>query len=128
MWGPIDKNSIPLRNKANDYLIDRNIQKKKSFTGIDGIPNQDAAVQESMGPIVDRSKEHLGTSDSAIIAFRKLLLRLAKELRGGKIPAAASHGDWYNIRSASVLLDQNVDWQDGSAHLVPGRVKKSAAD
>ena len=128
MWGPIDENSIPLRNKTNDYLIDRNVQKKESFTGIDGIPNQDAAVQESMGPIVDRSKELLGTSDSAIIAFRRLLLRLAKELHGGKIPAAASHGDWYNVRSASVLLDQNVNWQDGSAHLVQGRVEKSAAD
>ena len=128
MWGPINQDYVPVQNKDNDYLMNRNVQKTENFTGIDGIPNQDAAVQESMGPIVDRSKEHLGTSDSAIIAFRKLMLQLAKELQKAKAPSAAIHGDWYNVRSASILLDQHVDWQKGAAHLISGQQLKSAAE
>ena len=128
MWGPINEDYVPVQNKGNDYLMNRNVQKTESFTGIEGIPNQDAAVQESMGPIVDRSKERLGTSDSAIIAFRKLMLQLAKELQKGKAPSAAIHGDWYKVRSVSILLDQHVDWQKGAAHLISGQQLKSAAE
>ena len=48
------------RNRENNYLLDRQVQKTESFTGIDGINTQDRAIQESMGAIVDRSREHLG--------------------------------------------------------------------
>ena len=51
------------------------MQKTESYTGIDGINVQDRAIQESMGRIVDRSKEHLGPADKAIIQARKLLRR-----------------------------------------------------
>src|SRR5262249_16211553 len=59
-------------NRENDYLIDRDVQRTESFTGIDGINVQDRAIQESMGRIVDRSKEHLGPADKAIIQMRLL--------------------------------------------------------
>ena len=49
-------------NRRNGWLIDRQVQKTETFTGIEGINAQDRGVQESMGPIVDRSKEYLGTS------------------------------------------------------------------
>ena len=51
-----------------------------SFTGITGVSEQDSAVQESMGRIVDRTQEHLGTSDTAVIAARRLLLNEARAL------------------------------------------------
>src|SRR5207302_1876487 len=54
------------QNRSNNYGIDREVQRTESFTGIDGINQQDRALQESMGPIVDRSKEHLGPADKAI--------------------------------------------------------------
>ncbi|TMA86441.1 MAG: Rieske 2Fe-2S domain-containing protein, partial [Deltaproteobacteria bacterium] len=56
-----------LRNIRNNYLQDRQIQKTVNFTGIEEFLNQDACATESMGPIVNRAKEHLGVSDSYII-------------------------------------------------------------
>ena len=70
----VDENYVPLRNKANDYLIDRKLQKTKSYTGIKGVSEQDAAVQDSQGPIADRTREHLGPTDLGILHFRKLVM------------------------------------------------------
>ncbi len=120
VWGPIDANYMPLRNKSNDYGIDRVAQKNGLYPGIEGIPNQDAAVQESMGAIVDRSREVLGHSDRAIVAFRRMILRMADDLERGVEPEAARHGDWYNVRSASIVLDRKVPFQEGAAALLVG--------
>ena len=128
MWGPIDENYHPLQNSRNNYLIDRDVQRTQTFTGISGIPNQDAAVQESMGPIIDRSKERLGTSDAAVIKFRKCLIQLAKDLTEGKEPLAASRGHLYNVRSVSILLDDDVAFSDGAKNLFLGGNIKSAAE
>ena len=47
-------------NSGNDYLIDRELQASgKSYTGMKGLGIQDCAIQESMGPIADRTIEHL---------------------------------------------------------------------
>ena len=61
----VDENYVPLRNKSNDYLIDRKLQKTRSYTGIQGVSEQDAAVQDSQGPIADRTREHLARPISA---------------------------------------------------------------
>lgn len=55
----------PVASRANDYLLDRDKQRDENFTGMRGIREQDIAVQENQygGPIADRTKEHLGTSD-----------------------------------------------------------------
>jgi phthalate 4,5-dioxygenase len=63
---------------------------------------------ESMGPILDRTKEHVGTADLAVIAFRRMLLRLARQLQDGIEPYAARHGDAYRVRSLDVM-DQQAD-------------------
>ena len=55
-----------------------------------------------MGPIYDRRKEHLGTSDLAIITARRRLLNLARELQQGIEPFPASHGDLYRVRAMDV--------------------------
>ena len=51
----VDADYVPLRNLRNDYLIDRAVQKTTSFTGIAGVSEQDAAIQDSQGPIQDRT-------------------------------------------------------------------------
>src|SRR5207249_9085725 len=64
--GPDHVDQTTFRSKANrqnNYLMDRRVQKTETFTGIDGINTQDRGIQESMGRIVDRSKEHLGPAD-----------------------------------------------------------------
>src|SRR5919109_3078571 len=70
-------------NRRNGWLIDRQVQKTETFTGINGINAQDRAVQESMGAIVDRSREHLGPADRAVIQARRLLLEAVRAVERG---------------------------------------------
>ncbi len=118
----VDEQYVPIRNARNNYLVDRQAQKTQSYTGIKGISEQDMAVQESMGPIVDRTREHLGTADTAIIAYRRLLLRLAKNLQQGQEPAAAHRPDAYRVRSASVILRREVPFDEGARERLLARV------
>jgi hypothetical protein len=112
MWhkGVADNHTgyLPIHNKANDYLIDREMQQTKTYTGIVGSGTEDRAVQETMGPIVNGEKEHLGTSDTAIIEFRGLLLKLACDLQAGRSPMALHQGNAYRVRSASILIDHDI--------------------
>jgi phthalate 4,5-dioxygenase len=112
----------PLRNKSNNYLIDRDLQKKSSMTGIHGFATQDMAIQESMGPLADRTRERLGTSDTAIIAARRLLLQEIRALEAGEEPSAPWHGDAYWVRSASMVMNRDVDFADGARELMKASV------
>jgi len=92
------------RNRDNDYLIDRELQRNSNFSGIASGPvDEDRAMTETMGPIVDRSKEHLGTSDVAIIAARRRLLRMLRELEQGVEPYAVRHPESFRCRSLEVV-------------------------
>ncbi|WP_134700609.1 Rieske 2Fe-2S domain-containing protein [Ammoniphilus sp. YIM 78166] len=83
----LDENFRKMRNKENFYEQDRGLMKDGNFSGIRGIANQDHAVTEMMGPIVDRSIEHLGTSDMPIIQMRRMLLSTVKDfMNGNEIP------------------------------------------
>lgn len=78
---------IPVANASNDHLIDRQAQKRReTFSGVMGIAAQDAAVQESMGPITKREREHLVGTDNGIIMTRKKLLQAAQGLLQGIQP------------------------------------------
>jgi nitrite reductase/ring-hydroxylating ferredoxin subunit len=92
-----------LSNLSNDYLIDREMQRTENFTGIADVRAQDTMATETMGPIMDRTKEHLGTADLAIIVYRRRLLKLARDLEQGIEPFAATHGASYRVRSLDVV-------------------------
>jgi phthalate 4,5-dioxygenase len=112
----------PVANKSNDYMIDRKAQKeRRTFSGVIGIAQQDAACQESMGAIQDRSRERLGTSDAGIIAARERLLQAAIALRDhGTTPPALNPEDQH-VRSASVLLDKAVPFDQAVRQaMIPG--------
>jgi hypothetical protein len=94
---------IPELNASNSYGINREVQRKRNFTGIEGINNQDRAIVESMGPICDRWNEHLGTCDVAIIAMRRRLLEAAKALQAGTAPKAAGDGGLYQVRPLDII-------------------------
>jgi phage FluMu protein gp41 len=99
--------TIPTETAANDYRIDRQAQKTLSFTGIEGIRAQDAMVTESAGPIVDRSLEHLGTSDIAIVKMRRRLMAEARKyLETGERPLPTRENRLYRIRAHQVVLDR----------------------
>jgi len=100
------------QNLANDYFIDRHVQKTQTFTGIPGINTQDIALQEGMGSIVDRSKEHLGTTDRAIIVTRQLLLEAADEVEKDGEPRARDPQTYAGVRAADRLIPSGTRWQD----------------
>jgi hypothetical protein len=108
---------MPLRNKSNDYLVDRALQRSgRSYTGIRGIREEDLAVQEGMGPIFDRTIEHLGASDVAVIAMRRRLLEAVRDLaERGEAPYEVSKPDSYRVRSAALVLPRNMPWETGAA-------------
>jgi hypothetical protein len=97
---------LPDKNKSNDYLVDRERQRTVNFTGITGVNDQDRAVQEGMGIIVDRSEEHLGTADVAIVAMRKHLLSRARLIADGGEPDVPRDGSIYNVRSLDVVTTE----------------------
>ncbi|HLF72444.1 MAG TPA: Rieske 2Fe-2S domain-containing protein [Dehalococcoidia bacterium] len=104
---------------ANDFMIDREAQARRdSYTGINGILQQDMAVTESMGPIYDRSKEHLGTTDALIIRTRRKLIAAAKALRNQSvIPPGVDQPGVYRTRSGGIILPRSVEWQDATRTL-----------
>ena len=99
-----------VRNKDNDYLIDRQMQRTHNYTGLPGNRCQDQAVTESMGPIVDRSKEHLGAADTAIIVMRRLLMRMARRLQEGVEPELVQHPERFRTTPMNVTTAE-ADFQ-----------------
>ena len=100
------------RNRRNDYLIDRELQRTKTFTGITGVNTQDMALQEGMGPIVDRSKEYLGTSDRAIIAMRQLLMEAMTDVEAGKAPRGVDARTYSHVRAVDLVIPAAPDWRE----------------
>jgi hypothetical protein len=105
---------VPLANRRNDYLMDRAAQRAgRTFSGIEGIGMQDASLQESMGPIADRTRENLVPTDHGIIMTRRALLEAAKASREGKpIPGLAPTSQ--RVRSCAIELAQDVKFTDGA--------------
>jgi len=102
-------------NKDNDYMIDRVAQKHhKSYCGVKGIAMQDAAIQESCGPIQDRTKENLVSTDNGIIMARHRLMRAAKALVEKGITPPGVDPAHHRIRSCSVVLPPDVAFKDGA--------------
>jgi len=94
-------------NRRNDYQISRAMQKTVNYTGIRSGREQDMAMTDGMGRTVERWREHLGTTDVAIIASRKILLRLARELQAGKEPVAPHLHDAFRVRPIDVVSDED---------------------
>jgi hypothetical protein len=105
-------------NRDNDYFMDWDAHRTRMFCGIPGFGVQDQAIQESQGPIVDRSRERLGTSDTAIIQVRKRLMNAARAFheRGEAAPGGDPRS--FCVRSASVVLKPDEDWVAAARPLV----------
>src|SRR6201996_9289352 len=105
----------PRANKDNDYLIDRAAQKAgKTYSGVEGIAMQDASLQESMGPVVDRTKENLVSTDNGIIMARHRLLRSVKALVDkGTTPPGVELAP-QRVRSAAIVLPADQPFTEGA--------------
>lgn len=108
----VDENHRKLRNVENDYEQDQTLMKTLNFSGIRGIATQDHAATESMGTIVDRSTEHLGTSDLPIIHMRKMLLDAVNDLQEGKDPLTLENHSLQTLLSEGLYASKEKSWQD----------------
>jgi nitrite reductase/ring-hydroxylating ferredoxin subunit len=91
------------QNRDNDYLIDRALQKSGHYTGIRGLGTQDCGIQESMGPIADRTRENLGVGDTVIAKIRRLLLQTLRNVAAGQEPPGLDPAS-YRVRSGAFTL------------------------
>ena len=106
----------PRANKDNDYLMDRDAQRAGiTYSGVEGIAMQDASLQESMGPVVDRTKENLVSTDNGIIMARHRLMKAAKALsEKGTLPPGADPVH-QRVRSAAIVLPVDKSYRDVAA-------------
>ena len=103
------------QSEANDYQIDREAQRTQSYTGIRGVRQQDMAMTESMGAIMPRQNEHLGTSDSMIIKARRRWLQAARALaETGTVPPGVDQPELYHQRSGEIIIPRSADWWDAT--------------
>lgn len=122
-WNGIHSENIPgtdrpIRNKDNDYLIDRDLQASgTSWTGIKGLGTQDNGIQETMGPIVDRTVERLGLSDTAIIGLRKLYLQTLKDHAAGK-PLPGLDPSTYQVRGSRYTAPKGAPFSANMARQI----------
>jgi phenylpropionate dioxygenase-like ring-hydroxylating dioxygenase large terminal subunit len=112
----------PEENKDVDYLMDREAQKRgETFSGVRGIAQQDASLQESMGPIVDRTKERLVSSDTGIIKARQKLRKAVEALREDGVAPPGADPAHHRIRSAAIVLSQEESFIEACGDALAAR-------
>ena len=112
---------LAAQNKANDYLIDRASQKAgDTFSGVEGIAMQDSSLQETMGPIAHRGKEHLVSTDNGIIMARIHLRRAAQALEKGVAPPGLDPRA-QRVRSAALVLPPERPFHDAAREALIAR-------
>ena len=99
-----------VRTLDNRYRQDREAMKTGNFTGIPGIPNQDIAMWETMGPIADRTHDRLGASDLAIVEFRKLMVDAVTRFRDGGAPLGLGVPR-SQLRAFEGVVAKGTDWR-----------------
>jgi phthalate 4,5-dioxygenase oxygenase subunit len=109
----LDQNYRKLRNLQNNYLQDREAMKRGDFTGIKGIPTQDMAMWESMGPITDRSRDRPGTSDLAVAQFRRMMVAAVQRFQQGEpaIGTTEPHIPHLQLASFEGIVPKTTDWR-----------------
>jgi phenylpropionate dioxygenase-like ring-hydroxylating dioxygenase large terminal subunit len=112
-------------DRANDFLMDREVQRTMNFTGIPTIRLQDVAMTVGMGSITPRHREHLGTTDTMIIMTRRKLIKAARALaEQGIDPPASRNPSAYRARSCSTVLPDYIPWRDALADWHTARTTK----
>src|SRR6267143_290559 len=109
----LDENFRKKRNLENRYLQDREAMKRGDWTGIKGIPFQDMAMWESMGPITDRSQDSPGASDLAVAQFRRMMLAAAKKFQQGAPAIGTAEPRTPHVKLASFegIVPKTRDWR-----------------
>ncbi len=109
----------PRLDNDTNYGLDYEAQKKIRYSGLPGTWPQDSGMQQSMGYIYDRTKEHLGTADTGQIAIRRRLLNAARTLReqGTPPPGAMEPEVYFHRPTEAIIPKSEVNWVDAIADL-----------
>ena len=110
----LDENFVSIRQRDNTWMQNRAAMARgDSYSGIHGINMEDIAVHESMGPIYDRTKEHLGASDLAVIHFRRQMIEAAEAFaQSGKTPRDLRAAfDYSRLRTGEGMVPHSERWQ-----------------
>ena len=110
IFAEVDENYVPVRNRENDYMIDRDKQKRTNFTGIQGISEQDAAIADSQGFIADRTRELLGQTDLGVVRFRQMMLEASYEVEQGLVPHGVLSPEAYYVRSGDAMSETDAEF------------------
>lgn len=134
--GKFFANWWPVADWDNDFLIDREMQRKRNFTGMTANRIEDGAMTIGMGPIMDRTQEHLGSGDLMILRTRQRLLDAALAFREhGTPPPASRDPEVCRVRGTNAILPEGADWaavlddwcRGRTNELSPGQVAFAAA-
>ena len=111
-----------IRHDANRYLQDRDAMKTKTYAGMgSGFQAHDAFATASQGAIQDRSEERLVSSDKAIVAARKLMVKAIRDVQEGKDPLhvirSASANRFRHFMVISDMIPSSADWRQYAKHL-----------
>ena len=110
-------------NRANAYQFSYQAQASKYNSGLPGLWVQDAACQSGVVPIYDRTREHLGTSDTGIIQARRLLRESVRKLESdNQRPVSAGDPDAFKVRAMSLTIPAGADWQECGGEFMKARV------
>jgi nitrite reductase/ring-hydroxylating ferredoxin subunit len=111
-----------LRTQANHYLQDRQVQRTRTYTGIEDFLNHDGCATETMGALYDRGREHLGVSDKALIAVRRYLIAQVQGFQAGEEPAHVvtdpARNDFRHVDTLAEVIPASVPWREHYPHLV----------
>lgn len=99
---------------TNCWGQDRELMRAGHATGFRQLIMEDFVVELSMGPVVDRTKEHLSSSDQAVVRARRMLLQAARDWEVGKRPTGSRHEeiDYGSIRSRGGVCSEQMQWGD----------------
>ena len=106
----------PARSRRNKHLQDRAAMNRGDWCGIEGVNSQDFTVVESMGPVIDRTREHLAASDVAVIRMRRRMLGAVRAFLAGDDPPGLDPAIPYaRIATDEQLVPLDTPWQTVAA-------------
>jgi len=118
----------PRLGRHNDYGFDVAEQRSRTYTGMgEDINVHDQWAVESQGRIQDRTREHLGTTDKGIVAYRKLLLSELRALREGRASMLDLDADRAAAMTGPATIDGVARGEDWQAYWPRAEARKRAA-
>jgi hypothetical protein len=100
-------------NRENDHLIDREVQRTQSYTGIEGLDIQDTAITESIGYIADHSGEMLVATDLLVARTRRRLLAATEAVAQGAAPPGLEEPAAYrDVWSGYIIAPRHLEFLD----------------